>query len=238
VTCLLHFTPWFGWQFDLFINLFFISSYFSFLFVCLSLILNSKKTFRGVTAIETSECGALPGFLWRKPIRPTVDRSGASRCRRFGEISLQVCLSTCYFLPFFPSFSSLSKIHVHLPIANVTMLLYSSLWDSIYVWRHFKIGTRALIVQSVLCGAFFVLESWCFRFVMFLFSCFLCLFFPWSQFSISSCQRNARLMTEQAIWRFFVQIASALEHIHSRRIVHRGKIWINGHTVLYSEHQS
>ncbi|XP_046447546.1 serine/threonine-protein kinase Nek7-like [Daphnia pulex] len=36
-----------------------------------------------------------------------------------------------------------------------------------------------------------------------------------------SCQRNARLMTEQAIWRIFVQIASALEHIHSRRIVHR-----------------
>jgi serine/threonine protein kinase len=50
---------------------------------------------------------------------------------------------------------------------------------------------------------------------------FLSLF--WPQFSISSCQRSARLMTEQAIWRFFVQIASALEHIHSRRIVHRGK---------------
>nr|CAH0106189.1 unnamed protein product [Daphnia galeata] len=42
-----------------------------------------------------------------------------------------------------------------------------------------------------------------------------------AKFLFSSCQRNARLMTEQAIWRFFVQIASALEHIHSRRIVHR-----------------
>ncbi|KAK4019537.1 hypothetical protein OUZ56_001552 [Daphnia magna] len=36
-----------------------------------------------------------------------------------------------------------------------------------------------------------------------------------------SCQRNSRLMTEPAIWRFFVQIASALSHIHEKRIVHR-----------------
>ncbi|XP_057371108.1 serine/threonine-protein kinase Nek7-like [Daphnia carinata] len=36
-----------------------------------------------------------------------------------------------------------------------------------------------------------------------------------------SCQRHSRLMTEQAIWRFFVQIASALSHIHEKRIVHR-----------------
>lgn len=39
-----------------------------------------------------------------------------------------------------------------------------------------------------------------------------------------SCQRNTRLMTESAIWNFFVQIASAVEHVHSRRIVHRGTL--------------
>lgn len=58
-----------------------------------------KTTFGGVIAIETSQCGALSGLLRRKPIRPTVDRFGASRCWRFSEISLQVCLR--YFFPFF-----------------------------------------------------------------------------------------------------------------------------------------
>lgn len=48
--------------------------------------------------------------------------------------------------------------------------------------------------------------------------------FSWPQIAISSCQRNTRLMTEQTIWRFFVQIASAVEHIHSKRIVHRGTV--------------
>jgi NIMA (never in mitosis gene a)-related kinase len=36
------------------------------------------------------------------------------------------------------------------------------------------------------------------------------------------CQRSSRMLSEQTIWNFFVQIASAVQHIHSKNIVHRG----------------
>lgn len=39
---------------------------------------------------------------------------------------------------------------------------------------------------------------------------------------ILSCQRSGRLLSEKTIWHFFVQISSALQHIHSKRIVYQG----------------
>lgn len=41
-----------------------------------------------------------------------------------------------------------------------------------------------------------------------------------SQF-LANCQRKKRMLTERTIWNFFRQIASAVEHIHSKRICHR-----------------
>lgn len=38
---------------------------------------------------------------------------------------------------------------------------------------------------------------------------------------ISHCQRQHRLLVEKAIWRYFVQLCSALEHMHSKRVMHR-----------------
>ena len=42
-----------------------------------------------------------------------------------------------------------------------------------------------------------------------------------------TCQRSSRMLSEQTIWNFFVQIASAVEHIHSKNIVHRGILFFN-----------
>ncbi len=36
------------------------------------------------------------------------------------------------------------------------------------------------------------------------------------------CQRQRRLLGEKTIWRYFVQLCSALEHMHSKRVMHRG----------------
>ena len=39
------------------------------------------------------------------------------------------------------------------------------------------------------------------------------------------CQRQRRLLVEKTIWRYFVQLCSALEHMHSKRVMHRGKMY-------------
>lgn len=36
-----------------------------------------------------------------------------------------------------------------------------------------------------------------------------------------------RLVSEKTIWKYFVQIASALQHMHSKRIMHRGIYYFN-----------
>lgn len=36
--------------------------------------------------------------------------------------------------------------------------------------------------------------------------------------------RQNKLMPEKTIWKFFSQICSGLEHMHSKRIMHRGKL--------------
>ena len=35
--------------------------------------------------------------------------------------------------------------------------------------------------------------------------------------------RANKLMPEKTIWKFFIQICSGLEHMHSKRIMHRGR---------------
>jgi NIMA (never in mitosis gene a)-related kinase len=38
---------------------------------------------------------------------------------------------------------------------------------------------------------------------------------------IQHCQHRQRLLNEKVIWRLFVQLCSALDHMHSRRVMHR-----------------
>lgn len=39
---------------------------------------------------------------------------------------------------------------------------------------------------------------------------------------ISYFRRQKRLVSEKTIWKYFVQIASGIQHMHSKRIMHRG----------------
>ena len=41
-------------------------------------------------------------------------------------------------------------------------------------------------------------------------------------FFLKFFKKENRLIPEKTIWKYFLQISSALDHMHSKRVMHRG----------------